>query len=245
MNNTKPVIGLTANIEVVRGNISINVHLSYSEAIKNAGGIPVILPLGNRECMDLWMDTIDGLFLTGGNDVDPRYFNEEPHPNLGTTIPQLDHSDMELVKRARLQNKPIFGICRGSHLINIAFGGSMNQHIDEDNEENGIVHLTEVERTITSHPINIDKESRLYELLQQEVVEVNSFHHQAIERIADDLNAVARADDGVIEAYESKDGLIMGTQFHPEELGKNDDRMQRILVHFVEMCRVRKQKNSI
>ncbi|WP_163102097.1 gamma-glutamyl-gamma-aminobutyrate hydrolase family protein [Peribacillus alkalitolerans] len=242
MKNSKPMIGLTANIEVVRGNISINVHLSYSEAIKKAGGIPVILPLGNLECTEKWMKMVDGLFLTGGNDVDPRYFYEEPHPYLGPTIPQLDHSDMELLKRARLQNKPIFGICRGSHLINIALGGSMIQHIEEDIDK-GIVHLTEVERTITSHPVKIQKDSRLYELLREEVVQVNSFHHQAIGRLADGLRAVAKADDGVIEAYESQDTLIMGTQFHPEELGKNDDRMQRILVHFVEQCRVRKLKN--
>lgn len=236
MKNNKPIIGLTCNLEMVRNNVSFTLYLSYPEAIKKAGGIPIVLPLGDEELAETWVSMCDGILLTGGNDVHPKHYGDVPQSELGLTTPKLDESDMNIIKHARKQNKTIFGICRGSHLINVALGGTMLQDI-KTNVRNSLNHLDKGERTKLNHKISIKKKSTLYDLVQQDELEVNSFHHQAIGDLGKELRCVATAPDGVIEAFESEDGKIMGTQFHPEELGKFNNKMHELLVLFIEKCK--------
>lgn len=243
MIQNKPLIGLTSNIEMVHDNVSLTLYLSYPEAIKRAGGIPIVLPLGDENLANIWVSMCDGILLTGGNDVHPQYYDEDPESELGLTTPKLDKSDMSIINVARSQRKPIFGICRGSHLINVALGGTMIQHI-EKKIPNSLDHLHKGKRTETKHKVTIDKDSRLYRVLQKDTFEVNSFHHQALDELGEGLRCVATAPDGVKEAFESEDEQIMGTQFHPEELGKLDDRMHELLVSFVEECRKAAEKRE-
>ncbi|HEY4553196.1 MAG TPA: gamma-glutamyl-gamma-aminobutyrate hydrolase family protein [Bacillaceae bacterium] len=235
MIDNKPVIGLTCNVEMVRNNVSFTLYISYSEAIKRAGGIPIVLPLANEELSKIWVSMCDGFLLTGGNDIHPSFYGEEPHPKLALSTPKLDEGDLMIVKEATQQKKPLFGICRGSHLINVALGGTMIQDIGSE-IPGALDHLDKGERTRLKHKIKINKDSTLYNILQAEEMLVNSFHHQGLGRLGNGLKCVATSQDGVVEAYESDDGLIMGTQFHPEEMGKFDYRMQQLLELFIHKC---------
>lgn len=237
MINDKPVIGLTSNIEMLNGNLSYTLYLSYAEAVYRAGGTPIVLPLGNEELVETWVNMCDGILLTGGNDVHPFHYGHSAHDELGLTTPDLDQSQIMIIQYARQQNKPLFGICRGSHLINIALGGTMIQDIHAEIPDN-LNHLDKGSRDKTlTHRVKIDRDSTLFNVLQEEELLVNSFHHQAIGKLGEGLRCVAIAPDGVKEAIENEDGSIIGTQFHPEELGKFNDQMQQLLKVFVEKCR--------
>ena len=240
MRNNKPIIGLTSNILEIDGNKTTTVFVSYSEAIKKSGGIPLIFPLGNDELAKIWVSMVDGILLTGGIDVDPKFYNEKPSENIDITNEDLDQSDFKIINEARKQGKPLFGICRGSHLINVAAGGSLHQDVKEDKEEKGtdsMEHLTNVERPEPVHTIYIDKSSQLYSIAKKEKIDVNSFHHQGVKELGEGLKPVAKAEDGLIEAFEGIDESIMGTQFHPEELRKHDASMDKLLKHFISVCK--------
>ncbi|VEF46258.1 glutamine amidotransferase [Bacillus freudenreichii] len=241
MNEKKPIIGVTSNLEFVRENISYTLYYSYLEAIKKAGGIPIVLTLGNEEMINTWLDMIDGVLLTGGNDIHPMHYDGSMHPELGLLTPKLDESDMMIVKKAYKKGLPMLGICRGSHLINVALGGTLLSDINSELSEPEN-HLDKGNRnSLLSHKIKIERDSILYTIYEQEEVEVNSFHHQAIDTLGEGLKCSAHALDGIKEAFESDDGNIMGTQFHPEELRKFDHRMHDFLRLFIENCKTGKR----
>lgn len=241
MNEKKPMIGVTSNLEFVRDNISYTLYYSYLEAVKKAGGIPIVLTLGNEEMTSEWVDMIDGVLLTGGNDIHPKHYDGSLHPKLGLLTPKLDESDMMIVNKAYEKRLPMLGICRGSHLINVALGGTLLSDINSNvaNPEN---HLDKGNRSsLLSHKIKIESDSILYTICGEEEVEVNSFHHQAIDTLGSGLRCTAYAFDGVKEAFESEDGNIIGTQFHPEELRKFDRRMHDFMRVFIDNCRIQKK----
>lgn len=240
MNKENPLIGVTSNLEFVRDNISYTLYYSYLEAVIKAGGTPIVLTLGNEEITNEWVRMIDGVLLTGGNDIHPMHYDGNFHPELGLLTPKLDKSDMMIVKKAYENRIPMLGICRGSHLINVALGGTLLSDIDSqlENPEN---HLDKGNRnSLLSHKIKIERDSILYTICEEEEVEVNSFHHQAIDKLGSGLKCTAHAFDGVKEAFESEDGNIMGTQFHPEELRKFDRRMHDFIRLFIDNCRIQK-----
>jgi len=240
MKNDKPIIGLTSNILEIEGNNTTTVFLSYSEAIKKTGGIPLILPLGNEELAKIWVSMVDGILLTGGIDVNPIFYNESPSEDLGDTHKGLDQSHFQIIKEARKQGKPLFGICRGAHLINVASGGSLYQHVEEDKEDDNseeLEHLSNVERPKPVHTVFLEQDSQLYSIVKKDHMDVNSFHHQGIKALGEGLKPVAKAEDGLIEAFEGIDEQIMGTQFHPEELRKHDASMDQLLKHFIAVCK--------
>ena len=240
MINNKPIIGLTSNILEIDGNNTTTVFVSYSEAIKKTGGIPLIFPLGNDELAKIWVSMVDGILLTGGIDVNPKFYNEKPSENLDITNEDLDQSDFKIINEARKQGKPLFGICRGSHLINVAAGGSLHQDVKEDKEDentDSMEHLSNVERPEPVHMVYLEKGSQLYGIVKKDKMEVNSFHHQGVKELGEGLKPVAKAEDGLIEAFEGINEPIMGTQFHPEELRKHDASMDKLLKHFIGICK--------
>lgn len=240
MNEKKPIIGVTSNLEFVRENISYTLYYSYLEGIKKAGGIPIVLTLGSEEMINEWVDMIDGVLFTGGNDIHPKHYDGSLHPELGLLTPKLDESDMVIVKKAYDKRIPMLGVCRGSHLINVALGGTLITDIESEfpDPEN---HLDKGNRNSKlSHKIKIEKDSILYTIFGAEEADVNSFHHQSIDKLGKGLKCTAYAFDGVKEAFESEDGNIMGTQFHPEELRKFDNRMHDFIRLFVDNCRMQK-----
>jgi putative glutamine amidotransferase len=173
----KPIIGITVE---VKEDGSYFIPSVYGKAITQAGGIPVLIPLILEQDVDELCKQIDGLFVTGGEDIDPSYYDTEPHINLGRITPKLDKMEFMLVQKILEMDKPYLGVCRGLHMLNVATGGSLFQSIHSQRKEAVMQHLQNAERVHRSHPVKVEKESRLFELLKEDEFKVNSFHHQAV-----------------------------------------------------------------
>lgn len=233
----KPIIGLTMNFVEQR----FVVNEPYVEGITNCGGIPICIPLESEEIVD----SIDGLLLTGGFDIDPKYYNENAHPQLGVVTARRDEAEMQLVKKCLDKNIPIFGICRGIQLLNVYFGGTLYQHIDAQYSTN-IPHQQKEGRTVATHKVTVEKESKLYSIVQKECFQVNSMHHQGIRKLGKNLKAVAKSEDGLIEAIELENyPYCIAVQWHPEELLKVGDTFsKKMFQSFIESAKnYKKQKN--
>jgi putative glutamine amidotransferase len=189
--------------------------ISYLEAVEAAGGIPVILaPLPARR-LEAIIDRLDGVCLSGGPDLEPACYGSEPHPELGPTEPEVDLFELGLVRAARRRGLPILAICRGMQVLNVARGGSLVQHLPDLSEE--IQHRQTGPASQPSHAVAIGADTRLARLAEADRIEVNSFHHQAIDRLGVGLEPVAWADDGVIEAIEAPgEQFTVGVQWHAE-----------------------------
>jgi putative glutamine amidotransferase len=190
----------------------------YPDAIERAGGIPVIVPLLRPDAIDALLDRVDGVCLPGGPDLQPSTYGEEPHRLLGPTEPRVDAVELALVRAADRRNLPILGICRGMQALNVARGGTLHQHLP-DIVGDGLTHRQAKHGSITTHQVETAPRSRLRATLGGPRLQVNSFHHQAIRKLGQDLVATAWATDGTIEAVEGSDGrLVLGVQWHAEGL---------------------------
>lgn len=217
MSKINPIIGITTFCgKEDRGNYG-KVRCSYINAISEAGGRPLLIPqLDDENKAETYIDLIDGLVLSGGADVSPLYYGEKSE-DIKNINSLRDKWEIELFNQAYKKNMPIFGICRGMQLINVALGGSLYQDINKYLGKK-IPHWPKGEN-YTRHIVNLKKQSKLYDVLCSERIEVNSFHHQAIKKLAPSLRAVATAEEGVIEAVEAVDKkFILGVQWHPEDL---------------------------
>jgi len=192
--------------------------LSYMRAIEMAGGLPVALPPLTSENIDALLDHLSGLLLTGGPDLDPSSYGAEPHPELGPIDPVVDAFEIDLCRHAYRRRMPILGICRGAQLLNVARQGTLHQHVPDFT--NGTIEHRQAEiGTRTSHEIRVAPDSSLAQTTGGGPVKVNSFHHQAIDRLGLGLRAVAWSEDGLTEAIEEKDGrFVLGVQWHAETL---------------------------
>jgi len=191
---------------------------AYVNAVLKAGGTPILIPLiTDEKSLGEIVSRIDGLILSGGGDIYSQLFGEELHPAVESYDLERDRYEMALVKQAAERQLPILGICRGSQLINVVFGGSLIQDIPSQVPESTVNHNQEEAREVATHSVRIKPESRFYQITHSERIMVNSFHHQAVKAIAPGFEAVAWSDDGVIEAIESTEGkVILGVQWHPE-----------------------------
>ena len=191
---------------------------AYVNAVAQAGGTPVLIPLiTDEKALDEIVSRIDGLVLSGGGDIYSPLFGEEVHPAVESYDLERDQYEIALVKLAAERQMPILGICRGSQLINVAFGGNLIQDIPSQVPESRVNHNQEEAREVATHPVQITPQSQLHQITQAEQIKVNSFHHQAVKNVAPGYEAVAFAEDGVIEAIESTEGkVVLGVQWHPE-----------------------------
>lgn len=195
----------------------------YATAIRKAGGTPIILPY-EIESIDHWVTELDGLLLTGGNDIDPAIYGEKQHETTVLVAPNRYAFESQLAKKWLEQtDKPLLGICLGCQLINVIQGGSLIQDIPSEFDAN---HRK-------GHSIDIETNSKLYQLVETRRLEINSNHHQAVRNLGDQLIASARADDGIIEAIEMPDKpFVVGVQWHPERM--SDDKFQtKLFTEFV------------
>ncbi|HUB04463.1 MAG TPA: gamma-glutamyl-gamma-aminobutyrate hydrolase family protein [Solirubrobacteraceae bacterium] len=190
----------------------------YPEAIERAGGIPVIVPPLRPDGIAALLDRVDGVCLPGGPDVQPSAYGAEPHPALGPTEPRVDAVELALVRAADRRKLPILAICRGMQLLNVARGGTLHQHLP-DVVGTGIEHRQPEHTSIVTHRIETAPQSRLRATLGGPTLEVNSFHHQAVQSLGKGLVATAWATDGTIEAVENPgERLVLGVQWHAEGL---------------------------
>jgi putative glutamine amidotransferase len=184
-----------------------------------------VLPpvLGDAHAAEV-LEVLDGLVLSGGEDVDPVHYGQEPHPTVKDNIdPLRDAQELALFRLAQARGVPVLAICRGIQLVNVALGGTLWQDLPTDSPE-GLPHQQTDGRTARTHPVEISPGSRLARALGASRVEVNSFHHQSIRDLAPGLVVSARAPDGEIEGVESAEGApwLLAVQWHPEEFhGQN------------------------
>jgi len=213
----KPIIGISSTWG---GGTSTSVPLTYVNSVIRAGGVPLVIPVtSDAELLSRVLETIDGLIMTGGEDIDPlKWFGEEPIPAQGEIVPERDEFDIKLIRMAVEKNIPLLGICRGHQLLNVAFGGTLYQDIPSQvKTDNKIKHSQRAPRYYGTHTITIDKGSLLNKQIGVEKVAVNTFHHQAVKDVAPGFKITARAADGVVEAIEKiGSDRIFGVQFHPE-----------------------------
>lgn len=213
--------------------------IDYLQAIEAAGGAPLLIHLTtNDEVLNRLYGQIDGLLLAGGEDIDPACYGVPRHPKLGDPDPVQDDVEIKLTRRALQDGKPVLAICRGIQLLNVALGGTLYQDIPSE-IEGALNHNESTDRedmTYLAHPIVIERDSRLANLLGVTEAMVNTLHHQALRDVALSLRVTARAPDGVVEAVETvSPGWVVGVQCHPEMLWNSaDPRWARLFQAFVE-----------
>ena len=191
----------------------------YMRAIELAGGMPVVLPPLGHDLIAPLLDRLCGVCLSGGPDIDPDgYGVETRNPHLGPTEPDLDGYELAIAQIADARGMPILGICRGAQALCVARGGTLHQHVG-DVTDGSIEHRQAARGRVTTHSVRIEPGSRLARVAGVTEADVNSFHHQAADRLGEGLRAVAWAPDGIVEGIES-DGpeLYLGVQWHAESL---------------------------
>jgi putative glutamine amidotransferase len=187
----------------------------YLDAVRSAGGLPVILAPVAVSAVDPLLERLDAVCLSGGPDLHPSAYGAEPHPELGPTEPELDLFELALARRAVRRGLPVLGVCRGTQVLNVALGGTLHQHLPDLGKE--VQHRQTEEARRTTHEVELVASSRVAKLIGRTRVEVNSFHHQAPAITAPGLRVVGRAADGTVEAVEaSAPSFVFGVQWHAE-----------------------------
>lgn len=213
----------------------------YVEALRATGAAPILLPLltNDPDAMRDIFARLDGVFLTGGVDVDPSRYGEPKHPLCGTTDPDRDAVELMLLEYAMANGLPVLAVCRGIQILNVARGGTLYQDVTAQvpaaMKHDYFPTPANPSRTYLAHDITVAPGSRLAAILGETVVSVNSMHHQAIKDLADGLRPTAFAPDGIIEAVEGTNGqYLVAVQWHPEELADTQPGMRRLFSSFVE-----------
>jgi putative glutamine amidotransferase len=230
----RPRIGIPMRIELPTDRFYLSRY--YSEAVEAAGGAPVHISLIPKpDYINSVVEALDGILLPGSDsDVDPLRYDCEPHPKLGAVHPIKDETDLLLIKAAERKNIPIFAICFGMQILNVARGGTLIQDIESHKPE-VLKHEQGAPRDRASHTIDLEDDTKLAEIAGILNFAVNSHHHQAIERLGADLIATAWAADGIIEAIEDPqpDRFVVAVQWHPELGWERDKVSQRLFKAFV------------
>lgn len=210
------------------------VNNDYILSVIRAGGIPFIIPCTTvDDVIDAQLDQIDALILSGGQDVDPIHYGEEPLKALGAIFPDRDYFDMKLIEGALERKLPIMGICRGYQVMNVYFGGTLYQ--DLSYQENAVIKHDQVDQpSLPTHTAILEKNQFLYKIFEEEKIRVNSFHHQTVKKLGEGLEVAAVAPDGVLEAYACPSKKIYAMQFHPEMLLEKYEGFAKIFEFFVK-----------
>lgn len=227
MNRKKPLIGITTDIK--DGHFMIEEQ--YARSISKAGGIPVLIPSisGDSHLIKDTAARIDGLMLPGSRDMDPGYYNEEPHPKLRPMSLERTETEFKVLRAAAEREIPVLGICGGMQLINVFFGGSLYQDIysyipEAMPHEKGAIH-----------DIAVENETLLREIAGTKSFSSKSYHHQSVKEVGKGLRVSASAPDGIVECIESSGSpIVLGVQWHPEL--EDTEISRRIFKYFIDRC---------
>ncbi len=239
----RPVIGITCSLtaNVVEGTYRVlernQIGLDYVRALEHAGSTPLVLPyVQDSECINHYLGLLDGLLLSGGVDIDPLLYHQEPHEKIGSVDRLRDDMEMQLTQKALNQDLPIFAICRGIQMLNVAAGGTLYQDIASD-IPSALCHSQKGAGWYASHTIDIVSDSRLHQIIGNTTARVNSFHHQAVKDVGEGMTITARTKDGVIEAIESPTHrFALGVQYHPEMMWERHPDALNLFATFVKAC---------
>lgn len=245
--NRRPLIGITARkiafFHQERPYHRYGVPIAYLEAVEDAGGTPLMIPPSSKpEVLLQTYGMLDGLLLPGGHDVDPIHYGEEPSPKLEAIDQVRDATELLLAKKAMDDGLPLFGVCRGCQVINVAAGGSLHQDLATTFGKPIVRHFQQHVEEGPSHFIDVEAGSRLAEIAGAARVRVNTYHHQAVNRLGAGLKITARATDGVVEAIETVDPnrFVLGVQWHPELLASHRDVNLKVFEAHVAAARDRR-----
>ena len=224
---SRPLIGVTTSEVRIAENVSqtpqgepprreMALGLSYLQAIERAGGLPVVMPPLDLAAVEPLLDSLAGLCLSGGPDLDPESYHARRHPELGPTEPELDRFELAVAREGDERELPILAICRGCQALNVARGGTLFQHLPA-RRSTTIEHRQREPGDRPTHEVEVEPASLLARVLGRTHLEVNSFHHQAPKKLGRGLRAVAWAPDRVIEGVEAMDReFVLGVQWHAE-----------------------------
>ncbi|HET7839586.1 MAG TPA: gamma-glutamyl-gamma-aminobutyrate hydrolase family protein [Rectinemataceae bacterium] len=233
----KALIGITTNLEQRPGCRYHTLTERYVRSVIRAGGLPIILPSWSDPSSPAdYLDRIDGLLLTGGGDIAPILYGEDPLAGLKSVSQRRDQAELALAKEALARGMPLFGVCRGHQVLNVAMGGSLYQDIATQLPGSSKHDAGEFPYEEPWHLIRLQgRGTRLFEIFGKESVGTNSFHHQAVKELAPGLRATATSADGVIEAMEAEEGssFVLSVQFHPEGMIDGDPGFLGLFKAFV------------
>ncbi len=235
----RPIIGLTTYRKIAQdsGVPIFGLMRSYVQAVAQAGGIPLLIPLGiGDEDLRTVLQRVDGLVLPGGGDIDPQAYQGQNHENIRGVDKDRDRVEINLAREAVQSEKPFLAICRGHQVLNVALGGTMWE--DLATQMPGSIrhdYYGDGARTDRPHSVHVREASRLAEIVASAEILVNSLHHQGLRELAPELTASAAAPDGLVEGVEIPGHpFAIGVQWHPENLVGIDPAMHRLFVSLVE-----------
>jgi putative glutamine amidotransferase len=209
--------------------------LTYPEAIRRAGAVPVVIPPMDAAGIEPLLDGLWGLCLSGGPDLHPAIYDADPHRALGPTEPHLDRFEIALLRAAEARDMPVLAICRGLQVLNVSRGGTLTQDLPTERPSE-VEHRQPLAGSTPTHDVTLEPGSLAAACLGVREARVNSFHHQAVDRLGDGLRAVGWAPDGVVEAIEATDSsFTVAVQWHAESM-VNAPEQARLLQAFAEVA---------
>jgi putative glutamine amidotransferase len=207
--------------------------LTYPDALRRAGAVPVVIPPMDHAAIEPLLDGLLGLCLSGGPDLVPAVYGAAPHPALGPTEPELDRFEIALVRAAEARDLPVLAICRGLQVLNVARGGTLVQDLPTE-RPSAVEHRQAESASTPTHDVTLEPGSLAAACLGLTELRVNSFHHQAVDRLGSGLRAVGWAADGVIEALEATDRTFtVAVQWHAESMTRSPEQ-ERLLSAFAD-----------
>jgi putative glutamine amidotransferase len=199
---------------------------NYIEAVRRAGGRPAMLLPGDQTPIEEVLEAFDALLLVGGGDIEPSRYGQEQHPEIYGLEPDRDVFEIALLRNADRKRIPTLAICRGMQVMNVAFGGTLIQHLPDHPEY--LEHGTPSGRDLARHDVKLAPGSRIAEAAGAEVLSCSTHHHQGVDGVGDGLSATGWSEDGLIEALEREGGWMIGVQWHPEDNAEDDPAQQAV-----------------
>ena len=244
----KPIIGISTSVLVDEGGgfpgyERIYVNKDYVSSVISAGAVPLMIPMdATEENLRQTLELVDGMIFSGGHDIAPIRYGEEPHQKLQEICPERDEFDFLLYRLAKEHSLPILGICRGFQLMNVSEGGKLYQDLSLKNTES-LKHSQGHGPSIPTHTVKVEPGSKFYKILGKEEIRVNSFHHQAVKSTSENVVISGKALDNVVEAIELKNYPFgLGVQFHPEMLQAKEEDMKKIFSALVSAAKEYREK---
>lgn len=245
----KPVIGILGNLLIMgkgmfKGMERSYVNNDYIESVLLAGGIPLLIPVNSEDdVIRAQVDLADGIIISGGYDVNPLEYGEEPSQKAGFIYPKVDEFYLKAVKYAIDNNKAILGICKGIQILNVIYGGTLYQDLS-DIDGCYINHLQSSTRDVPTHSVYVKENSILFDILGSQIL-TNSFHHQCLNKVGYGFRITATSKDGIIEAIEGDQArFVLGVQWHPEMMMKSSLAMLNIFKRLVKESKKWEYKNE-